>query len=670
MTDSRIAGEALRVDGVDLFEGTTAEFSLEPATRGAFLLARPKAKSSRFRLGLGRARSMKRFVACFRYEPFWMKPRVGAELSAVPRDTQWLLLELDSGKVALIAPLALAPFRAALEGKENKLEVVIDSGDPATLGSEALALYIAVGDDPYALVREGAAIVAERLGTRLRRDKPLPSFADDFGWCTWDAFYQEVSHDKVRVGLESFRQGGVEPRFLILDDGWQSVRASETGEKRLAAFPANEKFPGGLSATVKLAKGDYGVRTFLVWHAVHGYWGGIDGSALHEYGAHSALRWFSPEVLSHWPSANVDWWGAVAGRPAPERVGAFYDDYHRYLAAQGVDGVKVDNQASVEGLGHGLGGRVAYMQRTRDGLEASCRAHFDGRLINCMSCSSEMIYQTKDSSLTRSSTDFWPNDPSSHGLHVYTNATVGLWFGEFIHPDWDMFQSAHTAGPYHAAARAVSGSPLYVSDKPEAHDFELVKKLVLSDGSVLRAREVGLPTRDCLFADPLADDVLFKVWNHNEHGSVVGIFNARYRDGDNAISGSISPADVPGVADGDFALYLHRAKKLVRVPKSERIPLTLGSLEAEVATIVALDRGVAAIGLREKLNSGGAVQGAGWQGTKYALTLRDGGEFVVLSENRPRSLTLDGKPAAFEYSAPELSVTVECQGACRVELEF
>ena len=27
-----------------------------------------------------------------------------------------------------------------------------------------------------------------------------------------------------------------------------------------------------------------------------------------------------------------------------------------------------------------------------------------------------------------------------------TNAMVGMWFGQFVHPDWDMFQSGHAMG--------------------------------------------------------------------------------------------------------------------------------------------------------------------------------------------------------------------------------
>ena len=74
-----------------------------------------------------------------------------------------------------------------------------------------------------------------------------------------------------------------------------------------------------------------------------------------------------------------------------------------------------------------------------------------------------------------------------------------------VQPDWDMFQSRHTAAHAHAAARAVSGAAVYVSDSPGQHDFGLLKKLVLPDGSVLRAQLPGRPTADCLFSDVLRD---------------------------------------------------------------------------------------------------------------------------------------------------------------------
>lgn len=47
------------------------------------------------------------------------------------------------------------------------------------------------------------------------------------------------------------------------------------------------------------------------------------------------------------------------------------------------------------------------------------------------------------------------------------------------------------------------------SDKPGNHNFDLLKKLVLPDGTVLRAQLPGRPTRDCLFVDPARDGIRF-----------------------------------------------------------------------------------------------------------------------------------------------------------------
>jgi raffinose synthase len=51
----------------------------------------------------------------------------------------------------------------------------------------------------------------------------LPGIIDHYGWCTWDAFYQEVTQEGVEVGLQSLASGGSPPKFVIIDDGWQSV---------------------------------------------------------------------------------------------------------------------------------------------------------------------------------------------------------------------------------------------------------------------------------------------------------------------------------------------------------------------------------------------------------------------------------------------------------------
>jgi len=34
----------------------------------------------------------------------------------------------------------------------------------------------------------------------------LPSFVDWFGWCTWDAFYTDVTAEGVKQGLQRYKK--------------------------------------------------------------------------------------------------------------------------------------------------------------------------------------------------------------------------------------------------------------------------------------------------------------------------------------------------------------------------------------------------------------------------------------------------------------------------------
>jgi len=447
-----------------------------------------------------------------------------------------------------------------------------------------------------------------------------------------------------------------------------------TGERRLTAFAANGKFPGDLGATVRMAKQDFGIQTFLVWHAFHGYWAGVDGDALPGYGVREVPRSYSPGILSHGPNYNLEWWGALVGLVPAESIHRFYHDYHRHLRAQGVDGVKVDNQAATEGLGYGTGGRVRLMAAYREALESSVGLHFDGNLINCMSCANEMFYLAYASSLTRTSTDFWPNIPSSHGLHLYTNAQVGVWFGEFCWPDWDMFQSGHAMGAFHAAGRAVSGAPVYVSDKPGVHDFALLRKLVLSDGSVARALDPGRPTRDCLFRDPTREDVLLKIFSRNHGSGVVGAFNTHHHADaklSRAVSGDISPSDVPGLEGEEFVIYAHNTQKVSLAKRTQRLPIHLEELSAEVYTIVPIIRDVAPIGLTGIFNSGGSITSSRWVGQDFQVDIKDGGNFACWSSRKPRQVLIEGRQAVFTYEpASGVRLRFTRTGRVQVTLRF
>jgi len=368
----------------------------------------------------------------------------------------------------------------------------------------------------------------------------------------------------------------------------------------------------------------------------------------------------------------------MIGVVPPEHIYRFFHDYHRHLRAQGVDGVKVDSQASLETVvrGLGVGGRVPAMRAYHEALEGAVAVHFEGRLINCMSCANEMLYQAPLSNLTRTSTDFWPNRPESHGVHLWVNAQVCTWFGQFVHGDWDMFQSGHPMGLYHAAGRAVSGSPVYVSDKPGAHDVEVLRKLVTPDGRVFRCDAPGVPTRDCLFADVTKEPVLLKIGNVSRGGAqLIGAFNARYAEGDTEpITGHISPADLPNGFIGErLAVYAHRAKELRVLGENDRWEITLAQLDCEVFTLVPLfDYGFAAIGLVNYFNAAGAIVEASVSDdeTTHEMLLETGGTFAAYCEAAPREVTVDGDPVPFDYddATKTLLVNVEGDSLCSVQV--
>ena len=605
-----------------------------------------------------------RFTCCHRYEPFWMIPESVTDLSKLPKETQYLLGLLESGEYVLLIPAVDGVVRCALEGGDTGLSLVAETGDSHVSIPDFDGIYVALGDNPYHLLEESAKRFANHFpAIRLRTEKSVPEFINWFGWCTWDAFYSEVSEQKVRTGLASFQKIGIHPKYLILDDGWLSTQKDEEAKaNRLSSFDANEKFQGGLGSTVNMAKQEFGISTVLAWHAMTGYWGGVD-PAFPGCEATIFPRISSPGISSY--VGEMSWWGTSIGLISPKEIYRFFQEFHRNLRAQGIDGVKVDVQAQLEIVSEGQGGRTGLMRAYHEALEGSVAVHFQGNLINCMSCANEMLYGAPASNLTRTSTDFWPDKPESHGLHLYTNAQVSSWFGEFIHPDWDMFQSGHPAGAYHAAGRAVSGGPVYVSDKPDAHNVEVLNRLVLPDGTILRTLKPGRPTEDCLLHDPTKEDILFKIFSTNPVGGIIGAFNARYGGPEEPItvSGSIRPNDVDGIfgpsGKGEVAVYGFQHQKVKKLTQDQSWDIFCGELGWEVFTVVPIQYGFAPIGSRTHLNSGGAIRSWNPGDDSHWVVSNISGEFLAYSERTPQSVTVNGQGVRAEYYPDDQIVLVD-----------
>ncbi|KAK4479519.1 hypothetical protein RD792_015035 [Penstemon davidsonii] len=699
----------------------------EGPTEGLFLGAVFNQESNHHVVSLGTLREV-RFLACFRFKLWWMAQKMGDKGRDIPLETQFLLVETKDGShlesdingdeenkvvYTVFLPLIEGPFKACLQGNEgDELELCLESGDSDTTRlSFTHSVYVSAGTDPFGTIYEAIKAVKLHLGTfRLRHEKKLPGIVDYFGWCSWDAFYQEVTQEGVESGLQSLKSGGTPPKFVIIDDGWQSVDSDENQkiqeEKelgapqllRLTGIKENEKFQKkedpslGIKNIVKIAKEKHDLKYVYVWHAITGYWGGVRPGV---EGYESAMQYpkLSKGVLENEPSWKND---AIAlqglGLVNPKKVYKFYNELHSYLASAGIDGVKVDAQSILETLGAGLGGRVELTRQYHQALDASVAANFkDNGCIACMSHNLESVYCSKQTAIVRASDDFYPRDPVSHTIHIAAVAYNTVFLGEIMLPDWDMFHSLHPAAEYHGSARAISGGPVYVSDAPGKHNFDVLKKLVLPDGSILRARLPGRPTKDCLFSDPSRDGVsLLKIWNMNKYTGVLGVYNCQgaawnsierkntfHQTKSEAITGYVRGRDVHHISDvaldsnwdGTVALYSHKTGDLLTLPYNVAMPVSLKVLEHEIFTVTPVKVLVpgfsfAPIGLVDMFNASGAIEGLEYDVKEnegvavVSMEVKGCGRFGVYSSGKPRKCTVESSVVEFEYDSGSGLVTL------------
>nr|CAD1826631.1 unnamed protein product [Ananas comosus var. bracteatus] len=728
----------LMVLGTRILSDVHGNIILTPASgnglmNGAFIGVRSDRGGSHNVFPIGKLQDL-RFMCTFRFKLWWMTQRMGSSGRDIPFETQFLIVEgtdcsqfgegsedgfSRSAVYTVFLPILEGAFRAVLQGNTNdELEICLESGDPAVESFEGTHLvFVAAGSDPFEVVTDAVKTIERHLQTFSRREKKkMPDMLNWFGWCTWDAFYTDVTAEGVKQGLESLEKGGIAPKFVIIDDGWQSVVMDPTEiatesdnaanfANRLTHIKENYKFQkngkeghrdedpaNGLAHVISEIKEKHELKYVYVWHAITGYWGGVKPGVteMERYESKMQFPVSSPGVQSN---EHCDCLNSITnnglGLVNPEKVYNFYNELHSYLASAGIDGVKVDVQNILETLGAGHGGRVQLARKYHQALEASIARNFrDNGIISCMSHNTDNLYSSKRTAVVRASDDFWPRDPASHTIHIASVAYNTVFLGEFMQPDWDMFHSVHPMAEYHGAARAVGGCAIYVSDKPGNHDFNLLKRLVLYDGSILRAKLPGRPTRDCLFSDPARDGKsLLKIWNLNEYSGVIGAFNCQgagwcrvgkrnliHDEQPGTITGVIQSKDVdylPRVThdgwDGDVIVYSHLRGEVIYLPKNASLPVTLKPCEYEVFTVVPVAKllngaSFAPIGLIRMFNSSGAIKELRYESAENAtaeLKVRGSGTIGAYSSVGPKRITVDSEEVEFNYDVSCGLVTFE-----------
>ncbi len=592
-------------------------------------------------------------LCCAMVDEWWTQPFFPAAPGDVPAKTQFLLWRDRDGAYVAIVPMVGGSLSAQLAGNGRTLELRVSSADEGRLEVAGPAMFAGAGQDPHELVRElyrQAMTFAGRPG-KLRDEKRYPECLEYFGWCTWDAFYRDVTADKVKDQLGHFNELGLPVGFLLIDDGWYPI----DGQMLVSTATDRAKFPAELGSLFNEARRDYGIRYVGVWHALTGYWSGIHPDH-HLQGVE-----------------RVNLQSSKGGRltPAQDAGGsfAFFNSWHQALARQHADFVKVDGQGAIHRYSRDLVALPEATSSVQRSLQASVGAHFQGQMINCMSMSQDLVWFWSMSNVTRSSPDYMIEGVEANpAQHARANAYNSLWLGQLTWCDWDMFRTDQQSAAFQAALRALSGGPVYVSDGLRTTKPAEVWPLISGDGRVLRCDDVGAPTEDWLLRDPVKTAEAFKIRNRAGGAYLVGVFNLF--EGGVTVPGTLRARDVGLAEDVDILAWSQRRRSGKRLSPGAGYELELPPLGWDVVTFVEPSDGFAAIGIVGKLIAAKTLLRVDRYAGRVTMSLSDPGELVVYAEKRPARVATGGECLHFSWADGWLVVDVPRGSSLRVDIEW
>ena len=541
-------------------------------------------------------------VSDYRRCEFWCMPSFGKDFTDVPDETQALIYKKTNGTFGVILPVVDKEFKCVLKTENGRLCARIFSWYDKSLRCDTLAFMHAEGNDVSELTEKCTKMALKLLnsGVRHRTERRYPEIFDYLGWCSWDAMEIRVCEEGLIEKCREFKEKNIPVKWGILDDMWAEVKEFQhlkynnrdemfkiLHRGSLYSFEADHKrFPHGLKHAID-EMNKYGIKAGI-WHPTTGYWSGLDPNG----DAYAETRDYLIETEG---GLNIPDWKTP-------KAYMFYKTFHDFLRKCGAEFIKIDNQSMTRRYYKNLApvGKVA--RSFHDAIEASVGEHFDNAMINCMGMASEDMWSRTVSPISRCSGDFQPEDAEWFVSHILMCSYNSLVQGQFYWCDWDMWWTDDGQALKNSILRAVSGGPIYVSDKIGRSRRELLEPLALSDGKILRCDRCAVPTNDCATTDPRINGFIFKIQNIASGSGIIAAFNLDSEE--KTVTGSISPSDVYDIVGDEFAVYEHFSRELKIMKRSEKFDLSLtGKDDFRLYVIVPITDGFAPIGLIDKFIS-------------------------------------------------------------------
>jgi len=512
------------------------------------------------------------FLAIENHSPYWCRPFWGSSLSQLPAKVQALLIKKDDGYTYYL-PICDSVFKTLIRGTSNGFEFCTYSNCNSVNECEnQLAFIIVYGNEPLTLMKKGAKIATELLGNglKLREEKSIPDIFNYIGWCSWDSMQIRVNHQGLIEKTREFKEKSVPIRFAIIDDMWADVPDLNTipedvdfgrmvqlmHASKMRSFDADPKrFPNGLKAAIDDIKAE-GIDKVGIWFPTTGYWAGLMPD-----GIEAQIQKNNTITLEN---------GQIIVAPNEEKAQRYFDNLCARTKEWGADFVKIDNQGmhqryeNIAPIGESA-------RAIQNGIDQAADKYFNGALINCMGMPSECMFN-RSSALSRCSDDFIPESKEWFAKNILQCSYNGLLQGQFYVNDWDMWWTDDAQAVKNSLCRAISGGPIYISDKIGRTNPDILKPLCLENGRIIRPDESATPTEDCLMQNPTKTQKIFKIRNRFGNKGVCAVFNINEKN--DPVVGTLSPEEI-GIPSGDYIWFEYFTKESGVLKEGEKINVSL-----------------------------------------------------------------------------------------------
>ncbi len=578
-----------------------------------------------------------KYLAINNHSPYWCRPFWGKSLCELPCRVQELVIE-ENGVFTTILPVCDSVCKTLIRGGENGAQIYITTNKDGMTQIPEQLLFVCMQSSTATQGMRDAALAARDLlgnGLRTRDERPCPEVFEYLGWCSWDAFQIRVNHEGLLDKAREFKDKNVPIHYAIIDDMWADVphlneipedisfkdMVKEMHASEMREFRGDPKrFPSGMKAVVSDLKAQ-GISKVGIWFPTTGYWKGLmpDGETYRQLGDCVAM--------------GAD--GRITVAPTDENSEKYFDYFCSKTKEWGADFVKIDNQ----GFHQNFKDKFTFGESAKSvqsAIDGATEKYFDGALINCMGMPSECLFHRTRSAVCRCSDDFMPESREWFAKNILQCSYNGLMQGQYQINDWDMWWTDDEQAIKNSLCRAISGGPIYVSDKLGRTNPDILKPLTLKDGRILRPDNSATPTEDCIMQNPTIGNKVFKICNRFGDNGVLAVFNINAEH--EQCTGKINPADC-NLPAGRYVYfeYFSQTGGVLDIDEDLEVSLKTNDDFCLYTFVPMPIDGVAVIG-RCDLYMGVAAA----KRQKDTVTLLESGRIAIVSESRFDIFSKDG----------------------------